>query len=239
MKTVIDSLKAEVANDKCQIVELTNRVTELEKDKVNKDARVKVLEKANKDVCDRLDQMERKSVELEGRVHDVEQYTRKDDLIFTGVKIKKSYARVAAQNEVTNNENAPETELNSVEQQVIDFLKNKNIELDKSEISACHTLGKKRDDDTQNVIVRLVNRNSKTRLLSNGIRLKGTNVFMNEHLTKKNAQLSKMARELKKDGKLKSTWTRNCVVFVRTNGASPEDEKIKLVKEKDDLLQFT
>ena len=64
MKAVIDSLKAEVANDKCQIVELTNRVTELEKDNVNKDAKVKVLEKANKDVCDRLDQTERKSVEL-------------------------------------------------------------------------------------------------------------------------------------------------------------------------------
>ena len=33
----------------------------------------------------------------------------------------------------------------------------------------------------------------------------------------------------------KSTWTRNCKVFVRLNGASPEEEKLIVIREINDL----
>ena len=71
-----------------------------------------------------------------------------------------------------------------------------------------------------------------------GPKLKGTTVFFNENLTKKNAEMAKKARELKKAGKIKSTWTANCKILIRTNGETPEEMKTVLVKSMEDLDKF-
>ena len=57
MKAAIDSLKEEVLNDKCLIVNLPNRVPKSEKDNAQKDG--KDLEKVDMEACDRLDQSEK------------------------------------------------------------------------------------------------------------------------------------------------------------------------------------
>ena len=54
----------------------------------------------------------------------------------------------------------------------------------------------------------------------------------------KNAELAGMACYFKKHGKIESTWTRNCVFFIKTKGLTPEDENIKVLKEKSDLRPF-
>ena len=41
-------------------------------------------------------------------------------------------------------------------------------------------------------------------------------IYINEHLTKKNANIARQARVLRKDGKIKSMWTRNCKIFIKT-----------------------
>ena len=65
--------------------------------------------------------------------------------------------------------------------------------------------------------------------------MKGTDVYINEHLTALNSAIAAKARELRYKKKIKGTWTRNCKVFVRTNGDTPEKEKVVLVKEMKDL----
>ena len=57
----------------------------------------------------------------------------------------------------------------------------------------------------------------------------------NEHLTKKNGEIARAARKLRKDGKIKSTWTRNCKVLIRLNGDTPEEAKAVTVRELKDL----
>ena len=64
----------------------------------------------------------------------------------------------------------------------------------------------------------------------NGRKLKGTGIYVNEHLTKRNADLARAARELRKAGKIQSTWTRDCKVFIK-NG----EGKIILVRSSADL----
>ena len=46
-------------------------------------------------------------------------------------------------------------------------------------------------------------------------------MFIDEHLTKRNEELVYIARKLKKEGKISSIWTRNCKIYIKTNG-SPE-----------------
>ena len=70
--------------------------------------------------------------------------------------------------------------------------------------------------------------------MKNARKLKGSNVYINEHLTKRNSDLAYKARKYKKMGLITSTWTYNCVVMIKIKGATPDDCKyIKINDEKD------
>ena len=73
-----------------------------------------------------------KIVQLEDRINDLEQYTRRDNLVISGLKIKKSYSRAVRNGNrtLTRSENKPtgiptepstDEENQSTETQVIDF----------------------------------------------------------------------------------------------------------------------
>ena len=49
-------------------------------------------------------------------------------------------------------------------------------------------------------------------------KLKGTRVFVNEHLSPKNIDISFFARTLRRRNKIQNTWPRNFKVYVKTNG---------------------
>lgn len=63
-------------------------------------------------------------------------------------------------------------------------------------------------------------------------------MFVNEHLTKKNGNIAYAARQLRKANKIKVTWTRNCKVFIRANGATPEEERAVMVKAISELDSY-
>ena len=61
-------------------------------------------------------------------------------------------------------------------------------------------------------------------------------VFINEHLSKKNSEIARAARLLKKNNKILSTWTRNCCVFVKVQDGI--NEKVLKIHEMTDLNKF-
>ena len=71
-------------------------------------------------------------------------------------------------------------------------------------------------------------------MLKNSRKLKGTRVYINEHLTHKNSQIAYAARILKKQGKIYSTWTKDCRVFIKTNG-NPDVAKVNCIKNETDF----
>ncbi|KAK7879339.1 hypothetical protein WMY93_033884, partial [Mugilogobius chulae] len=112
----------------------------------------------------------------------------------------------------------------STEQQVTSFLSRKGIHIDSRDIEACHPLPR-RDKRPSAVIIRFVSRKQKLAVLKQGKKLKGTNVYLNEHLTKQNADIARQARFLRKQKKIQATWTTNCKVFIKLNG-TPEEAKV-------------
>ena len=74
--------------------------------------------------------------ELETRIDDLEQYSRKDNIIITGFNYQHlSYARAANPNqEALSHENSTENERVSLEDQVIDMLQKHDIPIDKNNI---------------------------------------------------------------------------------------------------------
>ena len=158
---------------------------------------------------------------LENRIDQLEQYSKRDDVIISGLKTShKTYARAADPDKHQREETAPEDELNSLEEQVVEFLESQEITLNKQGISACHVLGKGYQKQPPRIILRFSNRKDKINLLKQGKKLQGTDVFLNEHLTRKNAQIARHAKDLRKSGDVTDTWTRQCAVFVRMKGRS-------------------
>jgi hypothetical protein len=139
---------------------------------------------------------------LENRVEELEQYTRKEDIIITGLKIDRKYSDTVKGNSANGMDNRGR---NHIEEQVITKLNDHGIRINPDEILACHTLGRQNDDGTHKVIVTFFCRKTKTKTLFNAKKLKGTGIYINEHLTKRNAGLAKQARDMKKQEKIEST----------------------------------
>ncbi|CAL8363306.1 unnamed protein product [Boreogadus saida] len=128
---------------------------------------------------------------------DLEQYTRINNVIVTGLHVKpRSYARAVTDD---NGGEPGERDGSSTEQQVAAFLQTKGIELRCSDIEACHPLPRRKTSDIPVVIIR-------------------------------------MARNLKKQGKIQNTWTANCKIFIKLNG-SPE-AKAMVIRDIAELDKF-
>ena len=192
---------------------------------------IKEIKIAIKERDQRIDDMEK-------RLQELEQYTRMEDVILTGLSVKpRSYAKAAAESRSDGEDAAPEDQ-KSLETQVIDFLLTKDIIVDPSNISACHTLPRKDGNAKPALIVRFANRKHKDELLRQGKKLKGSDVYINEHLTKRNGDIARMARLLRKQQKIQSTWTRNCKVMIKLNGDTPEQAKVITVRDAKELDKY-
>ena len=177
-----------------------------------------------------------KIASLETRVDELEQYTRKENVIISGLDVRhKSYSRVVA-NDDQQDDLAPDEEQRELEDKVIQFLETKNIKIKKSHISACHTLRSRGKDQPPPIIIRFTNRKDKVNLLKQGKNLQGTNVFVNEHLTSRNARMAKHARDLRKRQKLKDTWIRSGTVFIRMK--DEDGGKVSKVKSPEDFVRL-
>ncbi|CAL9705110.1 unnamed protein product [Knipowitschia caucasica] len=172
--------------------------------------------------------------ELEKRIDQLEQYTRMDDVIITGLRVKpRSYAKAAAGGRNIS-EDADTEDQQSLETQVVTFLMEKDIHLDAKNLAACHMLPRK-DVSNPVILLRFANRKHKVELLRQGRKLKGSAVYLNEHLTKKTADMAREARILRRNDKIKATWTRNCKVLIQLKGTTPEQAKVIMVRELKDL----
>lgn len=130
-----------------------------------------------------------------------------------------------------------DTDMDSVEQQVTAFFHSKGLSISKTDIEACHPLPRKNKNDKPAIIIRFTNRKNKNALLRQGKKLRGTDVYVNEHLTKKNADIARRARFLRKQRKIQSTWTTNCKVFIKLNG-SPEEARVLSVRFIEELDKY-
>lgn len=216
IKKSLDFQSGELSNISSQLKVLTGLMAE-----------IKELKKQNLEKDEKI-------ADLEKRLNDCEQYSRINDLIVSGLKTKPpTYARAAA-----SHEEPTESDIASIEDQVISFLDKKGIRIDEEDIEACHPLSRRINKDCPAIIIRFVNRKKKIQTLKQGKKLKGSNVYLNEHLTKKNGEIARQARILKKQEKIQGTWTSNCKIYIKLNGTSPEEAKTLIIRDVSELDRF-
>ncbi|CAL9692200.1 unnamed protein product [Knipowitschia caucasica] len=205
---------SKVAQQQERLLALLTEVADLKKIIIAKDARI----------CG-----------LERRIDDLEQYTRMEDIIVSGLKTThRSYARATAADATQSGQDAPVQEQHTLERQIVAFLESRKISVAPESIAACHTLPTKNKDAKPTIVMRFVNRKHKVDLLRQAKMLKGTGVYLNEHLTKKNADIARHARNLRRQNKIQGTWTLNGQVKIKLNG-TPEEAKVVTIRELKDL----
>ena len=74
---------------------------------------------------------------------------------------------------------------------------------------------------TQPVIVQLLSPDKKNALMRKHAMLRGSKVYVNDHLSQTNSDLFREARRLKKDNNIFSAWIMNCKIFIKKSEHVP------------------
>lgn len=191
--------------------------------KIVEDQRVEIatLRDENKQLCDRVVEMEKKCFNMESiktRLDEQSQYTRRNNIIVDGV---------------------PEVSREEPIATVQRIAKAMNFNIEAKDIDACHRLPRKNatTEEPRPFLIKFVSRIVKTNFLiyCKKERFKASifggppnrNIYVNEHLIKVTVDLLKKARELKKYKY--RVETRDCVVFVKRDG---EKDRVKILNHK-------
>lgn len=152
--------------------------------------------------------------DLKSKQHDLEQYSKREDIIIKGLHVPQSYAEVSAPLQVNGTPNPERVSSPSVIDTVSKFFeKDLGVQVPPNTISTAHPLPSR--NGTPSVIVRFSSRDLRNRIYSSRFRLKGKGIYLDEHLTPGNSQLMFEARKLKQSGKIMDCFTRNCTPCVR------------------------
>ena len=147
-----------------------------------------VNEKKINDIFSAMKLKDERINELERRVNDLEQHSSKRNIIVTGLNVH-SYAHAATRPRstrgsanVTDGEDVSES--NEMRKHFVKFAQDKlNVSVSEIEVTAIHDLPKRKDGTTP-VIVQLLSVDKKTDLMRKRKCLKGSNIFLNDQLTK-------------------------------------------------------
>ena len=187
--------------------------------------------------------MTRRVSEMEEQIDNYEQYSKVDNLIITGLQVLRPYNATSLlineqnKNQVDDegNEEWTTRDKDIMSKNFIEFAKDKlEVEITRHDIVDIHTLPRERNKlDT--CIVRFANRIAREKVIKNRNKLwtssrNAKKIYINEHLTKKNGEIAKEARQMRKDGRILGTWTKNCKIFVKKL-----DESVTRVLTRADL----
>lgn len=234
--TVTDALSKAVAPSvalsvdemvKKSLVDILNSIKSLTADNSRLSGRLTLLEAENTTLKQRLDENEKITLATEA-------YLRMDNLIINGLP-EQSFAERASPGADSDALSATETN-NSVECTVLDFFrKDLNVDVSAEDISTAHRLRAGARDSVRPIIVRFVNRKTRNKVFSAKSQLKATGkrIFINEHLTKSNADIFYEARKMVREKRIYAAWTRNGLVNVRFS--ADQNQRPVIIHSKNDL----
>lgn len=188
----------------------SSNFTEVLKEVVSK-AVQEAVEKATRPLHARISWLESKLEEVQAHANDNEQYSRKYNLRFIGI-------------DEDEGEDCTEKIVNMCSDEL-------NISVKKEEIDRAHRVGPKKSSSSRPIIVKFKSYNSKMEVCRKKKELKGSNIFINEDLTKANVKLFNHAR--KNCDRVKSVWASDGKILVRNL-----EGKIYRIRKMSDFQKF-
>ena len=155
--------------------------------------------------------LENELEECQAQLNDALQYSRKYNLIVHGIEEEEGEDCVDILDKICND--------------------NLGIQLDKNAIDRAHRFGRRRKDKPKPIIVKFIKYPAKHEILRQKKLLKGTSIFINEDITKVNADFLKRA---KNDPNVKSSWYKDGKVLARLY----DDSIVRIRRISDFDLEF-
>ena len=171
-----------------------------------RDVIIQQLQDDNSKLKDRVSCLEYKVIQLEIKINSLEQYGRRNNLQIGGI---------------------PTSISNELEKTAVAILNSINVNLDSSDVEACHRIGRSKDGKQKKTILCIVNRKfckkallnrkklSSVALHDNEIHLKNK-VFISENLTNYNNKIAFYYRKLTKASLVEKCYSSNGVVHIVT-----------------------
>ena len=186
-----------------------NQVFHFEKEKENDDLKVKLkeletsmLEQKQENEKLRKEQnyeMAKETVKVQGNINNLEQYSRRNNIRISGVFDKGE----ESQSETTN---------------IVVQVLNENIDdlnLERDDIDVAHRLGKIRPGERRNIIVKFVSRLTRDKVMRSRRVFKGSNIFLNEDMTKINNKVLACLRK-KMPSAVEQAWIHKGSLFYKS-----------------------
>lgn len=217
---VIVRLKTEVEEWKriCREKDESHQKDAMEWRKINQEKDT-VISLLRKDIAD----MQHALVQESSKVDELEQYSKKEDLIFRGV---------------------PDFQDDDIDSRIIQVIeRDLGVPVSSQDISIAHKLPKNKYDRNNPIIVRFSNRKKKNQVYQarRVLRNRQENqpkIIVHEHLTRRNADLLKRARLLIPKGYAEFVWTNNCQILVRMPSQNNQMGIVKNIKSVQDILDI-
>lgn len=184
------------------------------------------IERENEELKKKVEQLTIQNITLSKNMNNLEQYSRKDNVIINGI---------------------PQMQNENVYEWVKLVADKLDVTLYEYDISTAHRLPA-RGDNIPPIVVRLNNRDKKSKLISSSRRIKlhgkdlnlnpAVPIFVGEHLTLQSMAILKKANELKRKGLIFNAWCIDGKIFIRVNdkdAAVRIDEESQLDNFEDDV----
>ena len=161
-----------------------------------------------------LESLKKRAVTIE----DLQQYTRRNCLIVTGV---------------------PEEKDENTDLKIVNLAKeNMSIPLEETDLDRSHRIGKPNEGKTRPIVVKFVRHNVRQHFIKNRKKLKGSRVGVQDLLTPYSQELLKKAKELVDQCRhVKGAWTWDGKVMVQVIFANDKTRKFH-VKSTTDLSEI-
>lgn len=187
------------------------------------------VSKATADMDVKIKHLEQENTNLKTRMDDMENYTRLDNLVVHGLP------ESTEPNSASPQSDAPAREL------ILDLCHDRlGLNLVESDISTAHRIFSTNKDKGRPILVRFTTRRARNLVFAarKALRSKSSHpapapVYINEHLTKHNANIYAHARKLVREKKIYSTWTAGGFTYIRRT--PDEEDKAKQIRRMEDL----
>ena len=188
---------------------------------------------------------------MQDSIDDLQQQTRKNNVIISGLDLRtysevtqksksvnQNVSSIQTEHDQNDGNMVPKNDSDRIEGKVLNFFKTKmKVNINSDQVSTLKFIPNRNGD--KNILVQFVSCKTKFEVLKNGKKLKGEkDIYVNEHLTSRNAQIFKKARELKKKKIVLDAWTRDCKVFLKTSPQNQSMSKVLHIKSMDDFSKF-
>jgi len=171
------------------------------------------------EILDILKSKDDRDKTADAQLNAIEYHSKKNNIVIIGLDISGDAATTKPTKRSTTStpveETQPVSKSATMKANFVKFARQTlSVTLEPYDITSIHLLPPWRNGKHP-ILVQFLSAEKKAEVMSRRLQLKGTDIYINEHLSRHNRELFRQARQLKREKKIVSAWSEHCCVYVK------------------------